>query len=205
MSWSLNIGTIAGTAVRVHVTFLLFLGWIFAASWVVGRAAGGLAVARLPAAAVRLRGGARIRPHLHRARVRRVDARRDAAADRRRRAARAHPGRAVRGVPGRHRRPAGERGDRHRLDHAAGARRECGRSLRGRKPAYLDDRSARRREPVPRGVQHDPGLSRWTAGGFCARSSRRAWAMCAPPRSPPSSAKASPLRSGSSGCSPTRC
>jgi stage IV sporulation protein FB len=36
MSWSLNIGTIAGTAVRVHVTFLLFLGWIFAASWVAG-------------------------------------------------------------------------------------------------------------------------------------------------------------------------
>ena len=38
MSWSLNIGTIAGTAVRVHVTFLLFLGWIFAASWVAGGA-----------------------------------------------------------------------------------------------------------------------------------------------------------------------
>src|SRR2546425_4816420 len=36
MSWSLNIGTIAGTAVRVHITFLLFLGWIFAASWVAG-------------------------------------------------------------------------------------------------------------------------------------------------------------------------
>src|SRR5947209_20635598 len=36
MSWSLHIGTIAGTAVRVHVTFLLFLGWIFAASWVTG-------------------------------------------------------------------------------------------------------------------------------------------------------------------------
>ena len=36
MSWSLNIGTIAGTAVRVHVTFLLFLGWIFGASWVAG-------------------------------------------------------------------------------------------------------------------------------------------------------------------------
>jgi len=34
MSWSLNIGTIAGTAVRVHVTFLLFLGWIFVASYV---------------------------------------------------------------------------------------------------------------------------------------------------------------------------
>src|SRR5215468_3151377 len=36
MSWSLNIGAIAGTAVRVHVTFLLFLGWIFAASWITG-------------------------------------------------------------------------------------------------------------------------------------------------------------------------
>src|ERR1700747_3606218 len=36
MFWSLNIGRIAGTAVRVHVTFPLFLGWIFAASWVAG-------------------------------------------------------------------------------------------------------------------------------------------------------------------------
>src|SRR5260370_11797287 len=36
MSWSLNLGTIAGTAVRIHVTFLLFLGWIFTASWVAG-------------------------------------------------------------------------------------------------------------------------------------------------------------------------
>jgi Zn-dependent protease/CBS domain-containing protein len=36
MSWSLSIGTIAGTAVRVHITFLLFLGWIFVASWVSG-------------------------------------------------------------------------------------------------------------------------------------------------------------------------
>ena len=36
MSWSLNIGRIAGTAIRVHVTFLLFLSWIFVASWVAG-------------------------------------------------------------------------------------------------------------------------------------------------------------------------
>src|SRR6266508_2435236 len=36
MLWSINIGTIAGTAVRIHVTFLLFLGWIFIASWYSG-------------------------------------------------------------------------------------------------------------------------------------------------------------------------
>jgi hypothetical protein len=29
MSWSINIGTITGTAVRIHITFVLFLGWIF--------------------------------------------------------------------------------------------------------------------------------------------------------------------------------
>ena len=36
MRWSLNIGTIAGTAVRIHVTFLLFLAWIFAADYASG-------------------------------------------------------------------------------------------------------------------------------------------------------------------------
>src|SRR6266576_934318 len=34
MSWSINIGRIAGTAVRVHITFILFLGWIFFANYV---------------------------------------------------------------------------------------------------------------------------------------------------------------------------
>jgi Zn-dependent protease len=34
MSWSINIGRIAGTAVRIHITFILFLGWIFFASYV---------------------------------------------------------------------------------------------------------------------------------------------------------------------------
>src|SRR5262245_18854199 len=38
MSWSLNIGSIAGTQVRIHITFLLFLGWIFAAAYVSGGA-----------------------------------------------------------------------------------------------------------------------------------------------------------------------
>src|SRR5690242_16951032 len=48
------------------------------------RAIDSVARARLHAAPVRLRGGARVRAHLHGARVRRVDARRHAAADRRR-------------------------------------------------------------------------------------------------------------------------
>src|SRR5580700_2306749 len=36
MSWSLNIGSVAGTAIRIHVTFLLFLAWIFGVSYVSG-------------------------------------------------------------------------------------------------------------------------------------------------------------------------
>jgi stage IV sporulation protein FB len=36
MPWSLNIGSIAGTQVRVHITFLLFLGWIFFTSYAAG-------------------------------------------------------------------------------------------------------------------------------------------------------------------------
>lgn len=38
MGWSINIGSIAGTAVRIHVTFVLFLIWIFIASYVSGGA-----------------------------------------------------------------------------------------------------------------------------------------------------------------------
>src|SRR5215831_15137584 len=36
MSWSLNIGSVAGTAIRIHVTFLLFLAWIFGVNYVSG-------------------------------------------------------------------------------------------------------------------------------------------------------------------------
>ncbi|HZP76858.1 MAG TPA: site-2 protease family protein [Pseudolabrys sp.] len=43
MRWSVNIGTIAGTAIRIHVTFLMFLAWIFAANWASG---GGAAATR---------------------------------------------------------------------------------------------------------------------------------------------------------------
>jgi stage IV sporulation protein FB len=38
MPWSLNIGKIGGTEIRIHVTFLLFLAWIWAASYMSGGA-----------------------------------------------------------------------------------------------------------------------------------------------------------------------
>jgi Zn-dependent protease/CBS domain-containing protein len=36
MLWSVNIGSIAGTAIKIHITFLMFLIWIFAAGWASG-------------------------------------------------------------------------------------------------------------------------------------------------------------------------
>src|SRR5271169_686185 len=36
MLWSVNIGSIAGTAIKIHITFLMFLVWIFAAGWAHG-------------------------------------------------------------------------------------------------------------------------------------------------------------------------
>jgi stage IV sporulation protein FB len=36
MSWSLTIGRIAGTEVKLHITFILFLAWIFGANWAAG-------------------------------------------------------------------------------------------------------------------------------------------------------------------------
>lgn len=41
MVWSISLGTIAGTRVRIHITFLLFLVWLGAAYW----AKGGVAAA----------------------------------------------------------------------------------------------------------------------------------------------------------------
>ena len=58
MSWSVNIGSIAGTAIRIHVTFLLFLIWIFAAGWASGGAEDALNSLDLHGAAVCLRAGA---------------------------------------------------------------------------------------------------------------------------------------------------
>src|ERR1700759_3661229 len=39
MSWSFNIGKVAGTVIRIPLIFLLFLAWIFAASYASGGAA----------------------------------------------------------------------------------------------------------------------------------------------------------------------
>ena len=39
MPWSLTLGSVVGTAVRIHVTFLLFLVWIWAAYYRLGGAA----------------------------------------------------------------------------------------------------------------------------------------------------------------------
>src|SRR5688572_30903574 len=36
MLWSFDIGRIAGTAIKVHVTFVLFLAWIAIANYVSG-------------------------------------------------------------------------------------------------------------------------------------------------------------------------
>jgi Zn-dependent protease/CBS domain-containing protein len=36
MGWSLRFGSVAGTAVRIHITFLLFLAWIFGVNYVAG-------------------------------------------------------------------------------------------------------------------------------------------------------------------------
>ena len=36
MGWSLSLGSIAGTRIRVHITFLMFLVWIGAAAWQTG-------------------------------------------------------------------------------------------------------------------------------------------------------------------------
>lgn len=38
MGWSFNVGSIAGTAIRLHITFLLFLAWIFFGSYASGGA-----------------------------------------------------------------------------------------------------------------------------------------------------------------------
>src|SRR5215467_14187112 len=44
MSWSVNIGSIAGTAVRIHVTFILFLAFLFFVGLASGNVGDGLKI-----------------------------------------------------------------------------------------------------------------------------------------------------------------
>ena len=57
MGWSVTIGSIAGTAVRIHITFLLFLVWIFGASYASGGSSAGLDQPDLHPAGVPVRAG----------------------------------------------------------------------------------------------------------------------------------------------------
>ena len=42
MGWSFAIGTVRGTTIRIHVTFLLLLAWIGITHWIEGGAAAAL-------------------------------------------------------------------------------------------------------------------------------------------------------------------
>ncbi len=71
MGWSFTMGSIAGTAIRIHITFLLFLAWIFFASYMSGgaeAASQSLVFMLLLFACVVAHV---VRPHLHGAPVRR--------------------------------------------------------------------------------------------------------------------------------------
>ena len=58
MIWSLNVGRIAGTAIRVHITLVPFLGVDRDLKLGFRRGQRGLALGRIHSTAVRLRGGA---------------------------------------------------------------------------------------------------------------------------------------------------
>ena len=199
MSWSLNIGRVAGTVVRIHLTFLLFLAWIFAASYATGGAATawntlGFMVLLFLCVLLHEFG------HIFTARAFGV----------------ATPYVTllpIGGVAQLERIPE-EPGEEFLIaiagplvnvvDHAA-AGRVCRRAVesergrRGRQHADRHGRPAGGGEPVPGAVQPDPRLS----DGWRPRAARAAGkphGLCAGDRaSPPRSASSSPSRSASSG------
>ena len=199
MSWSLNIGKVAGTVVRVHLTFLLFLAWIFAASYASGGAAtawNSLVFMVLLFLCVLLHEFG----HIFTARAFGVPTPYVTLLP-------------IGGVAQLERIPE-EPGQEFLIAIAGplvnvvitillvlfgGATLQTQRRGRGRQHADFADRPAGGGEPVPGAVQHDPGLP----DGRRARAARRCWraasAMCARPSSPPRSASSSPSRSASSG------
>ena len=170
MSWSFNIGNIAGTAVRIHITFLLFLVWIFLASYsaegseaavtssvflillfacVLAHEFGHIFVARAFGVATP---DVTLLPIGGLARLERIPE------EPYQELLIAIAGPLVNVVI------AGV------LVVGRGRARRYQCAARGREHAGLDARPARRREPVPRGVQHDPGLP----DGRRARAARAA-------------------------------
>ena len=67
MGWSIKLFSVAGTAVRIHLTFFLLLAFIAALGWTRGGARGGHRRRSLHRPAVRLRRAARVRPRVRRA------------------------------------------------------------------------------------------------------------------------------------------
>ena len=205
MSWSLNIGTIAGTAVRVHITFLLFLGWIFGASWLAGgpeAAWQALAFLVLLFACV----VAHEFGHIFTARAFGVS------------------------TPDVTLLPIGGVARLERIPEApyeeflvaiagplvnvaiaialiavAGAQVNIGDLYAVESPRCVDDRSARGGEFVSRCVQHDPGLSHGRRPGPARPARDAPWLRPRDRKSRPSSARALLSRLASSECSPIRC
>ena len=204
MSWSFNIGRIAGTAILVHVTFVLFLGWIFVASWVAGgpeSAWQALAFMLLLFACV----VAHEFGHIFTARAFGVTT----------------PDVVLLPIGGvaRLERIPEEPWQEFLIAIAgplvnvviavvlvllAGAQVNAVNLYAVENPATsMIDRLAA--VNLFLAVFNMIPPSPWTAGGCCAPCSPPAWVTCGRPKSPRSSARASPSRSASSGCSTTRC
>ena len=66
MPWSITVGRFGGTAVKIHITFFLFLAWIAASAWAADGARAALDSAAVHHPPVPVRGSARVRPHRRR-------------------------------------------------------------------------------------------------------------------------------------------
>ena len=178
MGWSFTIGRISGTEVRIHITFLIFIAWIWGASYIAEGpvaawnslffilllflcvllhefghifAARGFGVETPDVTLLPIGGVARLAPH---------------------------SGGALSGIADRACRSSRERGHRRPARgavscpsgaHALGRRREHPRAAGG---------PVDRGQPVPRRVQHDPGVSDGWRPGAARAARHQAW-LCA--------------------------
>ena len=70
MGWSIRLFDVAGTAVRIHLTFFLLLAWIAAIHWTRGGPAEAIDGVVFIVAPVPVRGAARVRPRVRGAALR---------------------------------------------------------------------------------------------------------------------------------------